>query len=392
MSAITPESGKRPDRPDTSAEMLAQEPPPEVVVLMAWLLIALFLTGLVVSVTVRFPEAAHCRFILISERGTDPIQSRLTAVVHQVNVTEGQEVEEGETLFVLRSDEIRGWQTQLQSAQEDSRALQNRAKKLDELFMAQMAIKDQEMQQMAREVSFRAKHTATSKDFLARNEKLASERLISTVDLLHHQLLLDESEKDFQVAERSAQQVALQRQQLETDRTRQRLDEESDLQKLRLRITALQRQLENCQGELMLVRAPYRGVVVSMPLRNSGSVVVNGQELCQLARVEGCLSARLQLPEEALPHLVVGQPVKLFFNAFPYQRYGSQSGRLDWISPAPVSSAGGAKFIARASVEPKAGRQLRVGMEGEARIIVGRRTLIEYAFEPIRRLREQSRP
>ena len=31
---------------------------------------------------------------------------------------------------------------------------------------------------------------------------------------------------------------------------------------------------------------------------------------------------------------------------------------------------------------------LRVGMKGDAQIIVGSRTLIEYAFEPIRQLRE----
>jgi hypothetical protein len=35
--------------------------------------------------------------------------------------------------------------------------------------------------------------------------------------------------------------------------------------------------------------------------------------------------------------------------------------------------------------------QPRVGMRGEARIVVGRRTLIEYAFEPIRQLRENIR-
>jgi hypothetical protein len=34
---------------------------------------------------------------------------------------------------------------------------------------------------------------------------------------------------------------------------------------------------------------------------------------------------------------------------------------------------------------------LRVGMKGEAHIIVGGRTMIEYAFEPVRQLRESMR-
>ena len=34
---------------------------------------------------------------------------------------------------------------------------------------------------------------------------------------------------------------------------------------------------------------------------------------------------------------------------------------------------------------------MRVGMRGEARIVVGSRALIEYAFEPVRQLRENMR-
>jgi len=71
------------------------------------------------------------------------------------------------------------------------------------------------------------------------------------------------------------------------------------------------------------------------------------------------------------------------------------TGKLDWISPSAVTSSDGSHFIALASLDrsvisPRAGQilPLRVGMRGEAHIIVGRRTLIEYAFEPIRQLRE----
>jgi hypothetical protein len=35
-----------------------------------------------------------------------------------------------------------------------------------------------------------------------------------------------------------------------------------------------------------------------------------------------------------------------------------------------------------------AGRALRAGMRGEARVLVGRRTLVEFVVEPLRRLRE----
>ena len=149
--------------------------------------------------------------------------------------------------------------------------------------------------------------------------------------------------------------------------------------------------LENSQQSLLTIRAPYDAVVISLSQRNAGSVVQSGQELCQLARTESKPLARLLLNESGLAKIATGQPVRFFFEAFPYQRYGTLSGKLDWVSPSAVSSTGGQHFVALASFDDTTNRQrltLRVGMKGEARIRVGRRTLIEYAFEPIKQLKE----
>ncbi|MGE5213177.1 MAG: hypothetical protein ACM3NN_05730, partial [Nitrospirota bacterium] len=75
--------------------------------------------------------------------------------------------------------------------------------------------------------------------------------------------------------------------------------------------------------------------------------------------------------------------------------YGTVTGKVDWISPSAVTSTEGSHFVAfgsldRYEISSRAGNALplRVGMKGNAHIIVGGRTLIEYAFEPIRQLRE----
>jgi multidrug efflux pump subunit AcrA (membrane-fusion protein) len=260
-----------------------------------------------------------------------------------------------------------------------------------------LAIKDEELNQVEKEVGFREKHLATSRDFLARNEKLWAEKLISEVELLQHRLALAESEKDLNVAQRTVQQVTLQRRQLESERARQRTEEEAECEKLKVRLEAMQRQLENCHGALMSIHAPYHGVILSLAHRNAGGVVHEGDELCQLARVEGEPRVRLLVHEAGLPKLAVGQKVRLFFEAFPAQRYGTISGTLKWISPAAVTSGAGQQFTARAALAQTSFRArdgehpLRVGMKGEARIVVGSRTLVEFALEPIRQLREQVR-
>jgi HlyD family secretion protein len=103
----------------------------------------------------------------------------------------------------------------------------------------------------------------------------------------------------------------------------------------------------------------------------------------------------MTLNEAGLPKLAIALRVRYFFEAFPYQRYGAVTGKLDWISPSAVGSGDASHFVALGSLDrdvislrPGQSLPLRVGMRGDAHIIVGGRTLIEYAFEPIRQLRE----
>ena len=162
-----------------------------------------------------------------------------------------------------------------------------------------------------------------------------------------------------------------------------------------MRIGALKTDLKNAQQNLLTVRSPYEGVVISMDQRTAGSFVQQGQVLCQLAPKGSKPRARMMLNEAGLPKLAVAQRVRYFFDAFPYQRYGTITGKVDWISPSAVTITEGSHFVALGSLDRHEislhtgqALSLRVGMKGDAHIIVGGRTLIEYAFEPIRQLRE----
>src|SRR5262249_19608168 len=111
--------------PPIESGLLPQQP--QAARWIAWLLIALFVTATLAAVLVRIPETVRWPFVRVPEKGADPVQAPLLAVVQAVRPVEGQEVEEGAELFVLRSDEIRSWQTQLQTSQEDLRACEKRA-------------------------------------------------------------------------------------------------------------------------------------------------------------------------------------------------------------------------------------------------------------------------
>jgi multidrug resistance efflux pump len=380
---------------DAESEMLPQEPPPWIIRWTAWLLLGAFLFALLIAIVMRLPETVHCRFILIPATGADPIQSPRQAIISRVAVEEGQPVKTGEELFVLRSDEIGGWDTQFRTLTEDLQTKQASLKRTESAYAAQLGIKSEEIEQARSEVKFRENHAQTSRELVTRMERLAKEGGESQVDLIKLKLDLAGSEKDLSVAQRSLQQVTLDRERMETEHARQQGEEQAEIEKLKLRIGALKKDLENAQQNLLTVRSPYEGVVISMDQRTVGSFVQQGQVLCQLASKGSNPRARMTLNEAGLPKLAVAQRVRYFFEAFPYQRYGTVTGKIDWISPSAVTTTEGSHFIAlgsldRYEISSHTGQALplRVGMKGDAHIIVGGRTLIEYAFEPIRQLRE----
>lgn len=383
---------------EPEAAMLPQDLPPRFTRFVAWLLIALFASALLGATLVRIPETIRCPCVLVPQHGADPLQSPRQAVISEVRAGEGQEVAAGAVLFVLRSDEIRDAHTQLQTSLQDLSALEDRRAKLETAHTAQLAIKNAEITQVERELGYREKHTDTNKDRVARMEKLYSQGLLSELENLRYKLALAESDKDLMVTQKTLQQVKLEREKLETDRARQRTEEQAEAEKLKARLAALKQTLENTEDDRLLVRAPFPAVVLSLARRTPGDVVRQGEELCQLARPDGDLRARIALSEEAVPRVAPRQPVRFFLDAFPYQRFGTITGTLEWISPAAVTLPEGRRFIAKAALDQTGFRMrgeprpVRVGMKGEARIIIGRRTLVEYAFEPIRQLRENLRP
>lgn len=383
---------------ELESEMMPQDPPPWIIRSAAWVLLSAFVIGLLLAIIMRLPEVVHCPFILVPATGADPIQAAHAGVISRVSVNEGQAVAKGDELFVLRSEEIHTLDTELRTLSEDLRTKQEGLTRNETAYRAQLKIKLAEIDQATSEVKFRENHANTSREFVSRLEKLTGEGGMSQIEMIKLRLAAAESEKDLSVAQRTVQQTNLERERMETEYARLRGEQEAEIEKLKMRTGALKSDLENAQQNLLTVRSPYDGVVISLDQRTVGSVVQQGQVLCQLAQQDAQLRARLLLKEAGFPRLAVAQKVRYFFEAFPYQRYGALNGKLDWISPSAVTSSEGARFVGLASLD-KSGipgprgqnLPLRVGMKGEAHIIVGARSLIEYAFEPIRQLRENLR-
>lgn len=152
------------------------------------------------------------------------------------------------------------------------------------------------------------------------------------------------------------------------------------------------------QGALA-VAAPVAGVVATQMVK-PGQAVQAGQPLLSLLPGDGQLEAELLVPSRAIGFIEPGDKVLLRYQAYPYQKFGHQQGKVTQISRSALSGGElgaligdvrqGEPFyrvtvsLARQSVtaygKPEA---LKPGMLLDADILGEKRRLIEWVFEPL---------
>ena len=379
---------------DRVTELFPYELPFRVSRVVATLIIALFATVVVGAILIDLPESVRARFTLTPEGGMNPIQSSFAGVVAEPPVEEGAEVAEGDVLFAIRSREVQSWQTEWIQLDEDLIEIKDRQEASAKVHESKVLALESQVRQFESELQYHENYRARYQEVLGKIRELNRSGVVSPLEVLNYELGLAAAERDVATAKLTLEQTKLDQRILQTQRDAEIVSERIERNKTEVRLDALDELLANAERDVVYLKAPYSGMVLSVSVKRQGDVVEVGQELCQIARSDSRPRARLTVAQEGVPRLEVGQPVKLYFDAFPYQRYGTVKGRLAWLSPAAVVSSSGREFVA--IVQPNAYAipangdlaLLRVGMEGEARIAVGKRTLIEYAFEPLRKLRE----
>jgi HlyD family secretion protein len=148
------------------------------------------------------------------------------------------------------------------------------------------------------------------------------------------------------------------------------------------------------KDNFLQILAPVSGVVTDLTSTQTGDKVQANAPLGGIAPSRSRSVVKVEIAENDRAFLHEGLPVKLKFNAFPYQRYGAIDGTLEYVSPATKPSAATKLpvYEARISLERDyyqvAGTRypLRYGMTAAVEIIVRERRLIDLALDPFRQI------
>lgn len=148
------------------------------------------------------------------------------------------------------------------------------------------------------------------------------------------------------------------------------------------------------KDNFLLVLAPVSGVITDVTTTQPGDKIQANTPLGGIAPANARPVVKVAIAEQDRAFLHEGLPVKLKFNAFPYQRYGVVDGTLEYISPTtkPQTQTKEPVYEGRVRLTRDhfsiggATYPLRYGMTATAEIVVRERRLIDFALDPFRQI------
>jgi len=441
---------------ERESELLPSDPPARTARVLATFLLALFLAVALFVTFVPLPATVRGRFVLQPEGGADPVNAVHAGTLQSVSAKVGSLVREGEVLFQIRSPELRELaaersklsldlvratqqlESHLRGPESGPAAgarpslLRARIKRLEreqeaealldiELarqYEVQLEMVQSDARILLQEVAARRDRVENLRELLDQVKQLRDQKVGAKQQVLRNQEELAEGRAELEEILRDhvkakqemgnleagrmvtimEREVAATHHQGELEEARAALEEkllelETFVNAGTRRMAFLDSALTSVDGDLLKVKAPFDGTIVSLAVQRAGLAVERGQKLCEVSRANALLYAAIDIPESQAGRVDRGQTVRLLLDAYPYTRHGVRPARLVWVSPAAANGLlPGIAVLEDPTVTVKGeSRPLSAGMAGDVRIYTGSRTLLEYVFEPLQQFRESFR-
>ena len=257
---------------------------------------------------------------------------------------------------------------------------------------------DSELDDLRRQRRLQTEQVELAEQQLTRSQAVAQRGYLSARDLDGRRSAFLSAQQDLASLERAISGVA-----------RQRADAEAQLGAIPVHLAAADADAAAARAALderttateaqsaYIVNSPIRARIAAVPVRQ-GQTLGAGETIAVLIPDDEEIIAELYIPTRAAGFIREGQEVRLLYEAFPHQRFGPGVGEIRRISrtvlaPAEISIPGltlqEPVFRVEAALERQAvdaygeSIPLQPGMLLSADIVIDRRTLIEWLFDPI---------
>jgi membrane fusion protein len=333
--------------------------------------------------------------------------------VTELMVKEGDEVKAGDALarISLERSTASGASTseavsaEMQSRRASLEREQEQVRTLGEQQIEQVRRRvrdlENEMTQLDREMKLQETRVASTREQAARYKSLATDKFVSDVAA---------KQKQDEVTDQEIKLQALRRQRAQVERDLGAAKGEEPLVALRARTQSdqLARQISELKEGLSqveakresVIRAPMAGIVTNIAVNRGQSIAADAPLATVLPQGSG-LHVELLVPTRAIGFVRQGAEVVLRYEAFPYERFGQYKGVITgignnvWTQGERIGPLSAREPVYR--VDVKLERQsvaalgqefpLRPGMLVNADLLLEKRTLLEWLFEPVLQLK-----
>lgn len=381
----------------------------------------------------KVDEVGTARGRLEPKGDTFKLDAPVEGQVAEIKVEEGQTLDAGQVLLELDSELTLA---ELAQAQAELDGQENRLSQLELMKNQLLEVTIRAQQQRGRaeaatqlaeidETRHRLEHSQTMQglaaDRLAKDQReveryrgLVEQGVTSEVQLVEAERAVDTSkwnlnqagleirQAESQIkAQQSQYQSALHATELTLLETQERTKElETQIASTKTEINQTRKQIEALKFQLQQreIRSPIDGVLFELPIERPGAVVQPGQMIAQIAPQKSTLVLRAHMSSGESGFLEVGMPVKIKFDAYPFQDYGITEGRVTWISPDSEiheTNQGSVEgFELEVSLEQpyiQTANQrivLTPGQAATAEVIVRQRRVIDFFLDPFKKLQE----
>ncbi|NIK06843.1 membrane fusion protein [Xanthomonas arboricola] len=348
---------------------------------------------------------------LVSSNGEIRVSSRRSSSVSKIYVHELQHVKKGDALVRL-SEEITTTDGGVHASTQ--RHIKTQINQIDSSISATEANLDSEKTQLKTKISSIETQLTNLRDQITYQSTAVSQKNRTLSKL--KPLLKDGYVAEYQVQEiesglldSQTQVSALKRQLAEMEQgqreARQRLTsinaesliKTNELQRERERLEAT---LTQDQSDLEIIVRAEEDSMVSTLLVQQAAAINPGQAILTLVPEPSTIVAEVFIPSSAIGFIHPGTRVALHYAAFPYQKYGVQYASIESISQTPVLPSQVSDLLgqapppqplyrAKAKLENQkiyvegSSKRLNPGMQLDAELLLERRSIASWLFEPI---------
>lgn len=246
------------------------------------------------------------------------------------------------------------------------------------------------------------------KDIETMDESLIAKRFISQKALLESREKRLEVERDLTMARNRSAELRRELSAAEAARTafikewRQKALEELIQVQRERDSTAEQLQKAERRSRLVDLVAPEDAVVLEVAKRSPGSTVREAEPLFTLVPLNAPLEAEVHIDAKDIGYVKLGDAARIKIDAFPFQKHGTVSGKLDKLSQdafvreSSSEQAVGTYYIGRIELGglefSRNGRPFHLlpGMSLTSEINVGTRTVLSYILYPVIRTLDEA--